>query len=473
MSHCQAGHPNRFLRIFLLILFLAGPLCGAEKVRVPIGAKPVECEVLKISKEGVLLKTGGMELTVPLDKLNDKDVARCYKASPPADDPSVRLDLGAYLLSRLLLTEAEEELTAASKGDAACKEKAAKLLGVVKTLREVAAAKKDGTAASKKDESGGDEADSNVSTGDPFDDPGEGDDLAKAFRKKNVPPLSPADMKAFLDKRQGELKSVLSGDWRMKETKHFYCFTDMPDVKLAMVIQWNEALYDRLCEVLRHREGDKLWNNKMPIYYFSTFAKFQRFAVEIDHEPGGARSGGYFAAEGRQVHICIPFMSERFHKDVDVERAARNTLNHEGTHAFLQLTGEDVPISHSLHEGMAQFIEFWYDPDKNPARRQRVFYLQQYLIRKSLPSWEDMRNRPMGGMDMEGYALAWSKLEFLYWNSLNPDHQKLPQMIRLIKAGKTEEEAMVTTYGMPVDKLEAAYRIWLKPAVKKSFTFGP
>ena len=294
--------------------------------------------------------------------------------------------------------------------------------------------------------------------------------MATAFKRKVVPPLSPAEMKSFLDKRLKEVKSALGGDWRMKETKHFYCFTDLPDAQFAALTQWNEDYYDLLCRVLRHREGDKLWNNKMPIYYFSSHSKFQHFAVEIDHEPFAARSGGYFSAEGRQVHICIPFLTERYHNDKDIARAARDTLNHEGTHAFLQLSGEDVKINRWLHEGMAQFIEFWYDREKNPARKQRVAWLQQYLARGNLPSWAEMKNRPMGGTDMEGYALAWSRAQFLYWNFPN---DRLPQMIRLLKSGKSEEEAMAAAFGMPYDKLETGYRIWVKPAAKAGFNFGP
>lgn len=466
MSHNLVRQLSCLPGIPLLIVCLAGPLCGAEKVPLILNGKPVECEVIKVTKDGAVLKTGGTELNLPLNKLAPKDVARCYKAIPPPESPAARLEMGSYFLTHQLLTEAEEELTAASKGDAACQAKAATLLGAVKALREIAAGtKKEETAGTKPDTS---KPDSSM----PPDDGegyGEGDELANAFKKKEVPPRSPAEMKAFLDKRLGELKSVLSGDWRMKETKHFYCFTDMPDVRFAALMQWNEALYDRLCEVLRHREGDKLWNNKMPIYYFSSHAKFQQFAAQIDHNPWAARSGGYFSADGREVHVCIPFISERYKQEKDVTRAARDTLNHEGTHAFLQLTGEDVPINKWLHEGMAQFIEFWYDPDNNPARKQRVAYLVWYLAHKSLPSWADMKNRPMGGMDMEGYALAWSKVQFLYWCF---DHQKLPQMIRLLKAGKSEDEALATAYGMPCDKLEAAYATWLKPAAKKSFNFG-
>ncbi|MCY3018296.1 MAG: hypothetical protein NTW87_04590 [Planctomycetota bacterium] len=298
----------------------------------------------------------------------------------------------------------------------------------------------------------------------------EDEDFASQFLKKDVPPRSEAEMKAFLTKRLEDLKAI-GGTWRLKETKHFCCFSNVPEAKHAVLCQWNEDLYDRLCQVLRHKEGDKLWNNKMPIYYFEAFAQFQKFTVEIDRSPGSAMSGGYFSANGREVHICIPFMSERFRTDVkSQDRMARATLHHEGTHAFLQLSGESVPLNRWLHEGLAQFVEFWYDPQNNPARNQRVGFLQQCILRNSVPSWESMRNRPMGGMDVEGYAFAWAKLEFLYRSF--SDNQKLPQMIRLVKAGKSEDEAMASAFGFPVDKLEEGYKQWVKVQGKRGFNFG-
>jgi hypothetical protein len=256
----------------------------------------------------------------------------------------------------------------------------------------------------------------------------------------------------------------------MIETKHFYCFFNGPEPKHKEICNWNEFLYQRLAEVLRHKEGDKLWNNKMPIYYFQKYAEFQRFASQIDKSPGAAYSGGYFSARGRDVHICIPFMSERLNSEKQADRMARNTLHHECTHAFLQLTGEDVPLTRWLHEGMAQFIEFYYDAENDvngrgvsKERKERADFLAQQVKRGGVSSWAEFKERPQSGMDIEGYANAWAKLEFLYRNF---PRESLPTMIRLIKSGKTEDEAMKEAFKQPPDKMEAYYREWMKQRTK-------
>jgi hypothetical protein len=133
-----------------------------------------------------------------------------------------------------------------------------------------------------------------------------------------------------------------------------------------------------------------------------------------------------------------------------------------------------VPLNRWLHEGLAQFIEFWYDRENSqsmqdgPERKERADYLKQIVTRGNMPTWEKMKQRPMSGMDIEGYAFAWSKLEFLYRNF---DNQKLPQFIKLIKSGKSEEDAFKTAFGFPAEKLEEVYRTWLKEKAKQNFKF--
>ena len=94
-------------------------------------------------------------------------------------------------------------------------------------------------------------------------------------------------MKAFLDKRIKELDDEIGGTWRMIETKHFYCFANIKeDIHKRIAVDWNEkTFYDLVSGVLKHKEGDKLWNNKCPIYYFEKFSQFQKFAAVIDHQP--------------------------------------------------------------------------------------------------------------------------------------------------------------------------------------------
>ncbi len=464
----------------VLLAFIAG---AAEKVPLVMpGGQTLRCDVLKFTANDVTLKADGKEQTIPLAVLTPQEVLRCYTEAGDMNNAELRLHMGKYCLNKELFDRADDEVKAAMRLDPKMKTKSEELLQKIATARgvsKVAALPEKKKAEEppkppaevppppKKEKKPG----SNIQVMEIGED-GLPEEFAKKFEREDVPARSDADMKKFLDKRLAELKDM-NPNWRLIETKHFYCFSNIPEAKHQQVSLWNEELYKLQCQIMNHRDGvDKLWNNKCPIYYFENRGQFQRFARDIDKSPGAAYSGGYFSPHGRDVHICIPFYTtEMGEKKADY--AARSTLYHEGTHAFLQLTGEDVKLSRWLHEGMAQFMEFWLEnipngdpsPPKNPIRADHVQFFSQ---KKTFETWSEMAQRPTFGGDSEGYAYAWSKLEFLYRNF---DNQRLPQMIRMIKSGKTEEEAMTAAFGHSPKELEAAYGNWMRETSRQGFKF--
>ncbi len=119
-----------------------------------------------------------------------------------------------------------------------------------------------------------------------------------------------------------------------------------------------------------------------------------------------------------------------------------------------------MKLNRWLHEGLAQFIEFWFDSKNNPERGQRTDFLNRDIRAGDVPSWTSMKERPMGGGDLEGYAWAWLKFEYLYRNF---DNQRIPKMIKAIKSGANEEEAIEKTFGKTMDQLETDYKTrWIK-----------
>lgn len=451
---------------------------SAEKVTLNVAGKILRCDVLKISKNDVTIKPEGQkEVALPLAMLLPGEVLACYKLGLEPTNAALRFDMGSYFVKQKFFDVAKIELAEAAKLDANFAGRAESLLKYIASIPEVAEPKKIDsklvTSTDKPKNSDPSKMADGKSTGADYDSLSAAVESQTLLGRKIVPPRTDAQMKEFLDTRLAELNAQIGGTWRMVETKHYYCFSNIPEVKHRYIAtQWNETLYDLLCRVLRHHDGDKLWNNKMPVYYFETFKQFQKFAVTIDKSPGAAYSGGYFAPNGREVHICVPFMSERVHGNTErADEMARNTICHEGTHAFLQLTGEDVKLNRWLHEGMAQFIEFL--SDTNPASPSKAGAVER--LKGSLamhgggpPPWEETINRPGNGTDHEGYALAYSKLEFFYRNF---DHSYLPQMIRMLKSGKSEAEAIETVFKVKPDKLEEYYRKWVKEAAKANFVF--
>ena len=102
------------------------------------------------------------------------------------------------------------------------------------------------------------------------------------------------------------------------------------------------------------------------------------------------------------------------------------------------------------------------DNFKNPDKRENVGRLRASITaNKNTPlSWDETKDRPMGGMDLEGYCNAYARLEFFYRNF---DHQYLPQMIRLIKSGKSPADPRDHDVARTCATLAtiAAERLWM------------
>jgi hypothetical protein len=491
-----------------LILLVGHGVAWAEMVTLKTPGGSVRGEVVRVTKSEVILKTSaGKEKMLPLAFLKPKEVYACRKRVVPAEDAQAHFDLGEYCMKHGLKDEGSLELMIAkrldekrfgAKADALLKAQNGAPSGTdvaqTKPPKKTEPAKTDSSATKKETPKKEQTVKVPLPDGTVREVKVEGEEnvrikgkdgriyvIPRQFlvNRENVAARTPEQMKEFLDKRLKELKTHCSGDWRrgdksrkwrMEETEHFYIFSNLEPDKQLFYKRECEALYKLLSEVLEHKEGEPLWNNKCPIYFLSSRGQFHKFATAIDKSPSAANSGGYFSHRGREVHIVIPVMSRWTNANEperDMYLRATSTLRHEGTHAFLQLVGENVQLNRWLHEGMAQFIQFWYDAKNNRPRTEVQKLLRRAVDQDNLMSWEESRNRPGLGVDHEGYAFAWSRIIFLY--RAFPDKRKLPKMIKLIKSGKGEDEAMAEAFGYPVAKLEEVYQKFIKQHAKTNF----
>ena len=462
----------------------AQAISAAEIIALSIPGGTVRGEVIKVTKSEVVIKEGGKDRSIPAALLKPKDIYLCSKQILDPKDAKAAFELGEFCLKHSLKDSAELELRTAARLDAASYgEKVKKLLAPqapeiktvepVKALEVVALPEKEVPKVPKVaevTEVGKEPKSTGMSEGDDFVEvtgpDGKKYKLSRRFKASHVEtkPKTPEEVKTFIAERTAELNKMCGKNWRMDETKHYYFFSNLKPELHELFKQETEKFYGDIAGVMQHKEGDPLWHNKCPIYFFSTRQQFVNFATGIDGSAGGANSGGYFSHRGREVHIAIPLID--WLPESHQKREALNTLHHEGTHAFIQLTGKDVDINPWLHEGMAQFMEFYYDPKNNTGRNDRVNTLRELLRRGDLLSWEEGRMRPMGGGDSVGYAFAWSRVWFLYQNF---ETWKLPRLIKTIKEGKSDEVALETVYGMKLADLDKRWEFWLKEASKTNF----
>ena len=463
------------LLITLMSLVCVGAW-AAEPISVSMGGHNVRGEVLSVDKNFVVMKVNGKEQQFLAKLMNPKDYLSCAKLVLAPKDANAHFKLGEFALQNGLKQDGKDLLLMAAGMDKAT------FGGKVEELLKVQEPPSPAKAVPPKPQNPvpADKTEKNTekpSKPEPKNDGGvefvevTGPD-GKTYRvpaqsvatKNEVDARTPAEMKKFLDERLSELNSTLGGKWKLSETKHFYFFSNIkPDLHTYFMNE-TEVFYNQIAMIMQHKEGDPLWNNKCPFYMMGTRAQFTTFATNFDKNPTAANSGGYFMYKGRECHIVVPMDDKK--AEAHQKREATNTLYHEGTHAFLQLTGKYVTIHSWLHEGMAQFIEFFKDPKNNPGRNNHVGLLRDRVRTGNLMSWEEGKMRPSGGGDIEGYAFAWSRVQFIY-NKFPKDY--LPRIIREIKEGKSDEEAIEAVTKLKLADFEKTYRLWLEESAKFNF----
>lgn len=454
-----------------------------RRVTISIEGVRVTGIVQRMTKAQVFLKVGEKERVYPLFALKSIDLYKCRRVLADPRSAADHFELAKFCVKKKMSDLAEREAAIVKRLDAAGYGEKLKVLwgggAPVATVKKAAEPKvapkkpKEPEAKPDKHAEGRDDKKPSVPR-----QGGEGGAVIKitlpdgrvievpaafAPSQQEAKPPTPAEIEKFKKQRMVDLKSTIRGGapWKMTETKHYRVWSDLPPAKHRIVVGWVENLFTTLSRVMNYKEGDPLWYDKCDVYFFAKYRQFQNFAVSIDR--GMPNSGGYFTHRGRRVHIAIPF-NDRFSGEMYKTRMAADTLYHEGTHAFLQLVGKDVYIHRWFHEGMAQLVEFVMDP-KNEGRARTRKVLRALLANDNILRWRDGRERPAGGTDRVGYAFAWSRVRFLY----EKNRRGLFKMIKLLKAGKTDTQAMEEAYGEKVEKLEDEWERWLKAQLRRNF----
>jgi hypothetical protein len=517
---------------------------GAEEVKIRVCGQPMTGEVVAATDKSVTLKMDGKEQVLSASLLDPKSLYICRKAVADPNDARAAFELGVFCHEKNLKDEAVSELRRARKLDpAAYAEKVDAILGAssgTPAKKEPDAAVKNAGEPPRTSAAGRQPPDTVATPDKPA--PERPDASKTPCSKCNGTGLMPcpkcraskdfwcsecekgkpqcdackntglvpcdkcrqggdreAALKKILDIRQAQLDKMkkleeICGikDMITIETAHYRVYADMDHKTAHKVAEWNEHLYKMLSQILGHKEGDKLWNDKCDIYYFDTRQKFQEFAAKVDRSAVGVNSGGYFMHRGRDVHIAIPFY-DRIAGEGKKERKAHNTLFHEGTHAFLQLAGEAVRIMPWLHEGLAQYMEFYIDNfvycGGDPSKRHLTEGFQRNMVllrddigRDNIQSFDAMmRASVISPTDPRSYAYAWSMVTFLV--KVHP--AKFTKMVKLIKekesrlpnpefpgedkAYQAHKEAIEEAFGYELKRVEEAWLAWLKASARNSF----
>ncbi|MCX7805284.1 MAG: DUF1570 domain-containing protein [Planctomycetota bacterium] len=547
---------NSVLRIFAaaILTAIAAAVASAGEVRIRVAGQTVSGEVVSVTDKAVTMKVGGREQVLNTALLDAKSLYLCKKAVAAAEDAGAAFELGKFCHSKGLKEEAEFEFSRARRLDPAgyTAKVDAFLTGADSSTapRDNPRGPATGPDGRKTEPHADGTKEARPATAtqvlaptdkQPASLPDRPDPAAGCSKcgssgfvrcpecraskdfwcsecEKGKPECkrcrnsgcvtcdrcgaagnADETIRKLLDIRQKQLEKMKKlqevcgiKDMITIETAHYRVYADMDHNTAHKVVGWNEHLYQMLSRLLDHKEGDMLWNDKCDIYYFDTMQKFREFAAKVDRSAVGVASGGYFTHRGRDVHIVIPFY-DMIAGESKKERRAHNTLFHEGTHAFLQLTGEAVRIMPWLHEGLAQYMEVYIDNfvycGGDPSKRhltegfqRNSVLLRDDIARNNIQSFETMMRASMiSPQDPRSYAYAWSMVTFLV--KVHP--AKFTKMVKLIKekmskmpnphfpgddrAYQVHKEAIEEAFGYDLKKIEEGWLNWLKASARNGF----
>jgi hypothetical protein len=222
------------------------------------------------------------------------------------------------------------------------------------------------------------------------------------------------------------------------ETRHFIIFSDFPSAERAKQAETAEYLYrsfDNVFKITVNR--DKLWDGKCLLFLFEKQEDFVKFAKSFDYYDA-SQSGGYFYIEGNQVRVTL------YRPPPGQFRKLEEILVHETAHAFLHFYRKVVAIPKWLDEGLAEYFRFEYNPESPEKKFYMALVRNKVKKKENRSAWMMMTvTNPTGPEDVEGYATAWSMVDFL----LKYDKPRFVYFVKLVKEGVRQEEALRKSYG--------------------------
>ncbi|MEM6392600.1 MAG: hypothetical protein AAF797_07500 [Planctomycetota bacterium] len=237
------------------------------------------------------------------------------------------------------------------------------------------------------------------------------------------------------------------------ETPHFIIYSGWPRSNDPTLRKIYTKLYEQLCDQFNVPVGQHVWAGRLPVYAFWDKQEFVRFCVEVLGIPQGmaSRAGGFYSRRGDFDMVVLgPVLLPGMRK-ADARKWFFNLLVHESTHAFLAryYSREDVPSW--LNEGMAETIASRMVSQASSDRK--LAYARELASQGWVPDADRFFDENHIPLEPEYYGAAQAVTRYL----IRQDRRKYIELIRAIKAGKTDEEALQETFGMTRNELLAQW----------------
>ncbi|MFH1231735.1 MAG: FHA domain-containing protein, partial [Planctomycetota bacterium] len=189
---------------------------------------------------------------------------------------------------------------------------------------------------------------------------------------------------------------------RTKETEHYIIKTNLSVEALNDICYVMECHY---CEAKKTFKLSRDSGNKLKVFVFREAKEY------YDHN--GIGSGVYFHGEDRKDNSLMTFYQPT---NNNMEMNTTGILLHEGTHQFVDLVCNVTKVPIWINEGLATYYESsefeGTSLKTNIINKNRLLLTQNMIMKKDVPSLEDIINIRQANFAMYEYAQAWSLVYF-------------------------------------------------------------
>lgn len=344
------------------------------------------------------------------------------------DQAQSHWELGVFLLRRGEADQARREFTLAESMDSAYAERIAEALADPQAFDD--SGKRVGEAGA---EPGPEDADEGAVAPPPAEPVAEDE----VIRFEPVTPAQAEAGHARAVEMAEACRRTITENLHAIETEHFMIFSEWNRSNDRALRDISERMYAAMCRQFDIDPNDNIWVGKCPIFVFWEREHFQRFAAEVCGAPNMAGAGGFQSQSG-----------DGWCYIVTINRSNRtqflSTLVHEASHAFLGRYISNRFVPSWLNEGIAEYMAATVVEGSGENR----LYIDS--TRQALRDGGDIRYifGPWR-LDPMYYGLAQSLVRYL----IHRDREAFIEMIRLIKTGSTDDEALAEAYGLTKDEL--------------------
>lgn len=252
----------------------------------------------------------------------------------------------------------------------------------------------------------------------------------------------------------GQAMKQIAPATHLIETEHFLIYSayNRSDDEALKTIY--TTFYKSLCRQFDIPDREHIWIGKLPVYVFWNKDDFRTWAIEVaGARPELVRRGAGFAGmDGAFTFVAFGPVGTNGTPRREKRKLFYELLVHESTHAFLARYINHRYVVSWLNEGLAETLCHRLLPGGQASQKRKQCHVD--IRRKENPPVERLFEGEHIPMEPFYYGAAQSLTEYL----IDLDRGKYMRLIRQIKAGKSDRQALEDVFGLTRETLVADWK---------------